>query len=790
MRAYRLQKVNLRRAVFTVACILALFSAGRISAQVDPELLRKARAAGATQSQIDAILSQQGQEYEAGKESGNRIPIGVQGEPEAIDRRAVLRLDSLTRHLEDSVRRSMVFGREIFNNRNLSFAPNYNMPTPKNYVLAAGDEVVIEVWGASELNTKLKISPEGSINVPGVGPVLLSGYTIEEAENKIKSRLGNIISGIGTDSQVKVSLGEIRSIRVNVVGEVMAPGTYTVPSLSTLFNALYMAGGVTDIGSLRDIKVYRNSREIASFDAYDYLFNGKYEANVRLEDNDMVIVSPYDSYVNIAGKVKRPRTFEMKKGEPLSKLIEYAGGFRGDAYTDNVLVRRKTGRQYQIRTVESDDFGTFAVNDGDSVVVDSIYDLYANKLTIRGAVWRPGEYEYSPELNTLSALIEKAEGLKGNQFGSRGQLTRLQSDFTEAVIPFDVREVVGGKVEIPLQPNDEVYIPTLMEMREDYFVRVRGEVNRPDTLPYRDNMTVEDVIILSGGLKESASLAKIEVARRIKDPGSTEYSPRTAETYVFDITEDLRISPQSARFVLHPSDEVYVRRSPAYSEQQNVTVEGEVLFGGMYALTTAGERLSEVIRKAGGFTPEAYVKGASLVRKMTDDEKAKVEAKLRMSERSQGKDTITLESLDIADTYPVGIDMEKAMKHPGGPDDVVLRDGDRIFVPKINNTVKVSGAVLYANTVTYDGKRMKDYISQAGGYADRARKRPFVIYMNGKVASTRRGFFCKRYPKIEPGCEVIVPMKQINPNRLGLAEIMGLASSTTSIAAMISTLVK
>lgn len=828
----------IRRKVQTALAAVLLSAAvpGYVSAQlpgVTPDVIQKARQSGATEEQIQQALG--GMSVPGTPQSGTNAGAGKSATGSA-DRKAldqkVLRdlnptkvtgvdtltwnqvlsndwqlqqqqqriLQSMTTPYQDPefevlwedgkfVRRPIpkVFGREIFQNKNLTFAPNYNMATPPSYVLGAGDEIVVEVWGPSELYDKQKITPDGTINIQGVGPISLNGLTIAEAQKRIASKLSGVMGG----ANVKVSLGQIRSIKVNIAGEVMVPGTYTLPSLATVFNAIYSAGGVNKIGSLRAIKVFRDGKEVATLDVYDYLINGKYDTNIRIEDNDMIIVQPYDSYVAVTGKVKRPRIYEMKKGETLAKAFEYAGGFTGDAYNDNVNVKRKTGRQYSILTVEKPDFDAFAVADGDSVSVGRIFNEYANRLVITGAVWRPGNYELTDNTATLSKLIAKAEGLKGNEFASRGQVTRRKSDYTYEVIPFNVREAAAGVNDIPLMREDSVYIPNILELREEYVIGVRGEVNRPDTLPFRDGMTVEDAILRSGGLKESASYAKIEVARRIKDPNSTSYTNKTADLYTFNIDKDLSIAPEASRFVLQPFDEVYVRRSPGYSEQQRVAVTGEVLYGGEYVLATAGERISDVIKKAGGFTPEAYVKGVSVKRKLTGDELAQVESMLKMARDSRnttGRDSMAFENLEVQDFYAVGVDVAAAIQNPGGNDDIILRDGDQILVPKYTGTVKISGAVNYPNSVAYDKKNVKSYIAQAGWYKQSARRRPFVIYMNGKVASTRMGFFSRRYPKVEPGCEIVVPQK-MERNGRGLQNVMGMMTSTASLAAMVASVI-
>ena len=793
----------MNRIVKLMRCVVfaAALYAGSLSAQqVTPAMIQRAKAMGATQEQIDAALAErnersgrpsstkaQGQGGEVVRSDPDRqtkdtrqggdpdgrpyggmerggYAAGRPGFSEQGQGRYAMRsdTDSVTRLGIMSVDpRASVFGREIFSARNLTFAPSYNIPTPPNYVLGAGDEVVVEVWGDA-----------------------VAGLTIEQAQQRIQSKVDRIMSG-----QVRVSLGEIRSIKVNISGEVAVPGTYTLPSLATVFNAIYSAGGVNDIGSLRRIQVYRNSRKVADLDVYDYLIDGKYETNILLEDNDMIIVPPYDSYVAIGGKVKRERIYELKKGETLGKLIEYAGGFTGDAYAERLTVYRKSGRQRSLVTVEKADLDAFPMMDGDSLHVDVVLPTYSNMLTIRGAVWRPGDYELGPDVRTLSQLIAKAEGLRGSEFASRGQISRFDSTTSiYTVIPFVVSDVASGRTDVELRNRDEVYIPNVFDLREDYSVTVRGEVNAPQTLDYRDGMTVEDVIVLCGGLRESASRARVEVARRIKDPTSTSYSPRRAETFLFDISEDLAIAPADKRFVLQPFDEVYVRRSPGYSEQKNAEADGEVLFPGQYVLAEASQRLSDLVRQAGGFTEEAYVRGASVQRKLTPDEMAKVKATLEIAQTNKGRDSVAEQTVEIPEYYSVGVDVEQAVKKPGSSEDIVLQEGDRLFVPKYNGTVRISGAVLYQNSVAYEGKKLKNYVAQAGGFKQRARRRPFIVYMNGKVASTRGGFLWKRYPAVEPGCQIVVPMKQ-EPKGNGLANTIGMMSSTASLAAMVASII-
>ena len=781
-----------------------LWLAVPFSAQVPQDLIDKAKAAGMTDEQIRREMNKRmGQ-------SGTEQATRTASEAVVTDRTVTLsegkEMPSLDAQREANRPvgdlSGTVFGREIFSNKNLSFEPNLNVPTPKGYVLSAGDELLINVWGDSEVNLKLKVSPEGTILIPNLGPVSVSGLTIETAENRIRQELGRIMSTLSGDTDgantfVSVSLSQIRSIKVNIVGEVVAPGTYTLPSFATLFNALYAAGGVNEIGSLRGIKVYRNSKEVAKLDVYDYLLNGKYNTNIRLEENDMVIVSPYDQLAVVQGKVKRNRIFELKKGETLSQLLNMAGGFTGDAYRKDVRIKRKAGSRYQIATVTEDKYPTFAMMDGDSLLVDSVIPFYENRLTVTGAVWRQGEYELNGAVHTVRQLVDQAAGLKGDEFAGRAQITRLNPDFTTTVIAVDIRGILNGTApDMELKPEDQLSIPSLFDLREPYTIKVSGAVNYIDTvLPYRNNLTVEDAIMMAGGLKESAATVNVEVARRIKDTKTYENTNRTAEVFNFELNDNLGLISTDGKksdtvFTLEPFDEVYVRFSPGYQEQQVVKIGGEITFAGDYVLAEKNSRLSDIIAKAGGITPDAYVKGASLKRQLTEDEMRRLETLLQLSANKQSRDSVALSLENIKD-YSVGIDLEKALANPGSAHDVVLRDGDELYIPQFQSTVKISGAVTYPNSVTYtNGMSVKSCLSQAGGYNDIARKYPIVIYMNGKVATTRKRFiFFKHYPKVEPGSEIVVPAKTQQDRKTSLAEILSITNSTTSMAAMITSII-
>ena len=684
---------------------------------------------------------------------------------------------------------SQIFGHDVFTNRNLTFEPSINLATPVDYRLGPGDEVIIDVWGASENTIRQSISPEGTIQVSGLGPVQLSGMTVKDANAYLQREFSKIYSGIsGSEptSQIKLTLGDIRTIQINIMGEVAVPGTYTLSSFSSVFHALYRAGGVNKIGSLRSIKVVRNGKTIADLDVYDYLMKGKMKDDIRLQEGDVIIVNPYESLVRIAGKVKRPMFYEMKPTETVATILNYAGGFTGDAYKKAVRIIRKSGREHQVYNVDEMDYSVFRLDDGDSISVDAVLKRFENRVEIRGAVYRSGLYELSGTVNTVKQLIKKAEGLRGDAFLNRALLDRENEDLSHEVIAVDLGGLLKGTVaDIPLQKNDILYIPSIHDLKEEETISIHGEVANPGTFLFSKNMTIEDLLVQSGGLLEAAATTKVDITRRIKDPKSTSFSSVLGKTYSFDIKDGLVVGGEGD-FHLEPFDEVYVRKSPAYRKQQNVVVAGEVLFGGNYALVKKNERLSVLISKAGGITPYAYVKGARLIRKMTEEEQRRQADAVRMARMGEGKDSISVEKLNISDTYTVGINLEKAISNPGSDFDLVLREGDVLFIPEYINTVKISGAVMYPNTVLYKrGESLRYYINQAGGYGNLAKKKKaYVVYMNGTVSRLKS----RDKKAIEPGCEIIVPSKE-EKKRMSTAEILGMGSTTASIAAMIATMV-
>ena len=680
---------------------------------------------------------------------------------------------------EKELDQKKVFGRDIFNNKELTFEPNMNIATPQNYKLGPGDAVFIDIYGASQKTIEGTISPDGEITIDGFGPVHVSGLTVAQANSKLRSTLGARYSS----SQIKLTVGQTKTIMVNVMGEVKVPGTYTLSAFATVFHALYMAGGTNELGTLRSIKVYRNNKLVTVVDIYDYILNGKLTGNIRLADNDVIVVGPYDCLVNITGKVKRPMYYEMKRNESLSTLLKYSGGFAGDAYTKSVRVVRKTGQQRSVFNIEEFDMASFHISDGDSVSVDSILPRYENTVELKGAVFRPGLYQLGNNINSVRSLIEHAEGITEEAFTNRAVMHRMKADRTLEVVSVDLAGILNGtSADIPLKENDVLFVPTKQDAMVDRTITIHGEVHYPGIYKYADNETIEDFILQAGGLRESASMVKVDVARRVSDPKATVNDSIIARTYSFAIKDGFVIDGTPG-FTLMPFDEVYVRKSPGYSAQQNIKVEGQAMFPGTYTLSMKNERLSDILKKAGGVTDLAYTPGARLERRITPDEKLRMQTITNMLNSQSGNDSLDIKKLDLGNTYYVGIELDKAIAEPGGDADIVLREGDRLIIPEYNGTVKISGDVMYPNTVAYEkGKRASYYIDQAGGWGDRAKKsNTYIIYMNGTVAKVGHN------AKIMPGCEIVVPSKPKKDART-LAQILTIGTSVASLATMIATI--
>ncbi len=720
----------------------------------------------------------------------NGFAMGAAGEIEDIASRPNVYLpDSMS----TMVNGKHVFGRDIFNRRMLTFEPNMNIATPANYVVGAGDRVIIDVYGASQKSEQLEVSPDGTITVEGFGPIHLAGLTVSAANEKIKQELGQRYKS----SNIRMTVGQTRTISVNVMGEVTAPGTYTLSAFATVFHAIYMAGGVTGVGTLRSIKVYRGGRQLTVVDVYDYILNGKLAGNVRLADNDVIVVGPYDCLVDISGQVKRPMAYEMRKGESLATLLKYAGGFTSKAYKKGIQVNRVSGEQYSAYNVQEFDMSSFKLMDGDSVTVDSILERYANTVQIKGAVFHPGMFDLGGTNNTVRSLIESAGGLTEDAFTAHAVLHRMKPDRVRKVLSVDIEGIMAGTIaDMPLENEDILFIPFRNETLNERTLTIHGEVQMPGIYEYAEDETVEDFILQAGGLTDAASTARVDVSRRISDPGATQASDEIANMYSFVVKNGMVVDGDRS-FTLEPYDEVYVRRSPAYQPQRNVLIEGEVLFPGNYALTTKNQRISELVKAAGGVTDQAYVRGARIERVMTEDEKFRNRQVLdlvRQKGQNAGLDMV-MQDEEAADydinqardsvendtvRYSVGIELDKALANPGSDYDVTLKEGDRLIVPEYNGTVKINGNVMYPNTVAYsDGKKYKWYVNQAGGFGSRAKKsRTFVVYQNGTVSKAKKA-------RIEPGCEIIVPSKTTTPT-----EVIGqIGAVGTSMATLLTLLI-
>ena len=800
----------MRRLLLFIFCLFTLSGfvhAQRMSDEQVVEYVKNAQAAGKSQKQMTTELLRRGVTQEqvlrikSRYEATNSTAEGTDNKPnqmrkhavaldssyeaaELEDQKAVIdeKQDSKA-HLEMSARQ--IFGHNLFRNTNLSFEPSANLATPISYRLGPGDEVIIDIWGASENTIRQTISPEGDIQVKDLGPVHLNGMTVKEANQYLQREFSKIYSGIGgnePNSQIRLTLGDTRTIQVNIMGEVSVPGTYSLSAFSTVFHA----GGVNKIGSLRGIKLVRNGKTIENLDVYEFIMKGKMNDDIRLQEGDVIIVNPYESLVEIVGKVKRPMYYEMKPTETVANLLEYAGGFTGDSYKKAIRLIRKSGREHQVFNVDEMDYSVFKLDDGDVLAVDSVLERFENRVEVRGAVYRAGMYQIDGTVNTVKQLIKKAEGLRGDAFLNRVIIDREHEDLSHEIIAIDLGGLLNGTIaDIPLQKNDILYIPSITDLKEEETVAIYGEVANPGTFLFSKNMTIEDLLVQAGGLLEEAATTRVEVTRRIKDPKSTSFSSVLGKTFTFDIKDGFIVGGNAENFYLEPFDAVYIRRSPAYRRQQNVVVAGEVLFSGSYSLLKKNERLSDLVSKAGGVTPDAYVKGARLIRKLSDEERRRQNDAIRMAQNGEGKDSISIQKLNLSETYTVGIDLEKALANPKSDFDLVLREGDVLYIPEYVNTVKISGSVMYPNTVVYQkGKNLKFYINQAGGYGNMAKKKKvYVVYMNGTVSRLK----ARNASAIEPGCEIIVPSKA-EKKHMAMAEILGISSTTATIAAMVATM--
>ena len=754
----------------------------RLRKQYDQQLKQRGM-----QGAADAAVSAADSRMRKNNAKEQQLTAGQQGTSTELNQEADLQYEQIQQNINevgdgktgpDSLK---VFGRDIFNNKLLSFEPNMNIATPQNYVLGPGDQVVIDIYGASQKSENLTVSPDGDITVPGYGPIRVAGMTVAGAQSRIRSTLGSRYAS----SSLKVAVGQTRTIMINVMGEVKAPGTYTLSAFATVFHALYMAGGINDLGTLRNIKVYRGGKQVTVVDVYEYILNGRLAGNIRLQENDVIVVGPYECLVGIQGNVKRPMFYEMRPTESVAQVIKYAGGFTGDAFKKSVRLVRKSGERYSVHTVEEFDMSSFKLTDGDAITVEGMINRYENMVQVNGAVFRPGQFELGKQITSVRSLIEAAGGLTEDAFTSRGVMYRMKEDRTLEALSVDIAGIMAGSVaDVPLKNEDVLFVPTQSERVSERIVTIQGEVFSPGTYQFAENETIEDLILRAGGLTDAASLSKVDVSRRIRDPKALNAGQEISKNYSFSIKDGFVVDGDKG-FVLEPYDVVQVRRSPGYMEPRTVKVEGEVAFGGEFTLSKKNQRLSDLIKEAGGVTQEAYVKGARLERHMNADEKARLQAALEAARQTAGdKDSIDIEKLETSEYYTVGIDLEKALANPGGDYDIVVRDSDRIVVPEYNGTVKISGNVRFPNTVAFmAGKNWKHYVNQAGGVGDRSKKsKSYIVYQNGTVSQVGKG-------KIEPGCEIVVPKKG-KRDLANLTQWLGIGSSLASLATMVVALTK
>lgn len=752
----------------------------RIRNQYDEQIKQKGLSGAADGAVSMAVDRMQGNGDGTAAQELTTARRGTTGEvyQDAAEEHAEAERDVLaTQDVQGEAEGKRVFGRDIFNQRALSFEPNMNLATPQNYVLGPGDQLVIDIYGASQKTLVHTVSPEGTITIANVGPVAVNGLTVSEAQRKIRSTVGAHYS----TSDVRLTLGQTRTIMINVMGEVKTPGTYHLSAFATVFHALYRAGGINQLGTLRNVKVYRNGRLVTVVDIYEYILNGRLAGNVMLQDGDVIQVDPYECLVGITGNVKRPMYYEMRKSETVGTLIKYAGGFTGDAYKKMVRLVRQTGERYTVHNIDEFEMNAFTLDDGDVVSVDAILNRYENMVEIKGAVFRPGMFNLNGDVCSVRSLIQAAAGLTEDAFLDHAIIHRLKEDRSLEVIPVDVKGIMDGTAaDIPLKNEDVVFIPTQEELRKERFFTVTGEVMTPGTYQYADNTTIEDLIVQAGGLRDGASLARVDVSRRIDDPYSTEKTRDISETFQFDLKDGLVVN-EARQFILKPYDVVHVRRSPGYVMPKNITVTGEVNYEGAFTLEKKNLRLTDAIQMAGGVTEDAYIKGARLIRQMSEEEQIRKQAVLENIRNTLSeKDSIAWNKIDLQNTYVIGIDLEKALANPGSPYDIVLRENDHIEIPEFNGTVAIAGDVQFPNTVTYvDGKNYKWYVQNAGGFSETAKKKKmFVVYQNGMMDKVSRN------TKIEPGSQIFVPSKK--KKNVDLSNLAVLGSVLTPLATMVA----
>jgi protein involved in polysaccharide export with SLBB domain len=771
------------------------------------QILERAEESGMTEAQMKAALRTRGMAPSQINKLEERLKE-MQSEPSGMDIASRSRQEVLEKKKEDifgsllerdmeedsaevAGPESRIFGYKLFRNEYLTFEPGMNIPTPPDYQIGPGDQLIVDVWGASQQNYQLPVSPEGTIYIENLGPIQLAGLTMEKASERILGRLKGIYSGLsgpGRNTYAEVTLGNIRSISVHILGEVNLPGTFTLSSFATVFNALHASGGPSLNGSFRDIELFRNNERIATMDVYDFLIHGKQDGNIRLQDQDIIKVNPYKTRVDITGEIKRPGLYELSTGESLDQLIDYTGGFTDKAYKKRLSVYRKTDTERKLIDLKKEEAATFGLQDGDSIPVSKILNRFENRVTINGAVYRPGEYALNNEL-TIRELIGKAEGLRDDAFLARALIYRTRDDFTLEIIPVNLRTMLENpESSVRLRKDDVVAISSIFDLREEYFIELSGEVNQPGVYPYMENSTLEDLIVMAGGLREAATPSRVEVARRYRfTEDAASFDGRIAEIFYFDIDRNLELTDGGEKFIMEPFDQVFIRKSPGYETSQTIAINGEVLYPGSYSISTKEEKISDLITRAGGLTSEAYPEGAKLIRRLPGNQEERLKALESLMRDSE--DSLVF-NIDEENEQAIGIDLKKILESPGSKYDLLVQHQDRIEIPVEMQTVRLSGAVLYPVSVRYDKSfSFSSYIARSGGFAsDAKRSKSYVIYANGSVDRTNNFLFFNLYPKIEPGAEIVVPQKPPK-DKVSTQEVIGISSALTSMALIIVTII-
>jgi protein involved in polysaccharide export with SLBB domain len=684
-----------------------------------------------------------------------------------------------------------LFGYDFFSNSKVSFTPSVNIAVPENYQIGPGDEIMIDLWGASEITYKATVNNSGSIKIGGIGFIFINGFTLENATKKIISKLKKKHAGItAADTSynkinTNVTVSKIRTVQVNIIGEVKVPGTYALNSLSTVLNALYVAGGPTKLGTFREIQLVRANKVVATLDIYDYMLSGTQEGNLKLQDQDVLLVSPYKNLVSVEGAVKRVGVYELKEGQTLANLIQYFGGFTPIAYTNLLVVERLNGARKEVREVALEEAANFLMQAGDKLVVQEILDTYENRISIAGEVYRPGSFELFDKMS-LKALIEKAEGITPEAFLSRGLLVRTFDDTHKENIAFSVSEILNGSSTIVLKSKDQVLILNKEELRAKRTISIGGAVNKPSSFVFVDKLQIEDLIAMSGGLREGGDPKNISVSRVLNDGSFTTLS----KVYSVSSDENLAIN-NGTPFYIEPFDIINVRYTKGYESQTTVSISGEVKYAGSYTLINKNERISDLVERAGGFTDFAYVRGAALIRQTNAKYSEDILRNMAFTE-GQGVDLDGLIEMEAnATEFKVGIDLNAILENKGADIDMYLRAGDQLLIPSKRQTVKVSGMVVKPSLIQFkEGQSLKAYVGKSGGFAETAKKsKLYVSYANGDIKTAKNFLFFKWYPKLAPGATIFVPAKP-QKERMSTAEIMGITTSIATLGILIQTILR